>query len=65
MTRTLCDCGLFFLTHRVVFIKVLPLLVKLPHVYQSVLHLLQSPDLLPFTFSSDLDGWLAQHCISL
>lgn len=52
-------------THRVVFIKVLPLLVELPHVHQSVLHLLQSPDLLPFTFTANLDGRLTQHDVTL
>lgn len=53
------------LTHRVLFIAVLPLLVEFPHVHQAVLHLFQSPDLLPFAFPADLDGRLAQHYISL
>lgn len=54
-----------FLTYRVVFIKVLILLVNFPHVHHSVLHLLQSPDLLPLTFTADLDGWLTQYGVSL
>lgn len=56
---------LSLITHWIVFIEVLPLLVQLPHVHQPVLHLLQSPDLLPFTFTTHLDGRLAQHCITL
>lgn len=52
-------------THSVVFVKVLPLLVELPHVHQPVLHLLQSPDLLPFPLTPHLDGRLTQHDITL
>lgn len=52
-------------THWVVFIKVLPLLVEVPHVHQPVLHLLQSPDLFPFSFATDLDGRLTEHHVTL
>lgn len=55
-------------TYRVVLVMnvvVLPLLVQLPHVHQSVLHLLQTPDLLPSTPSPDLYGRFTEHCVPL
>ncbi len=56
------------LTHRVVLVMdvvVLPLLVELPHVNQTVLHLLQTPDLLPSTSTSNLNCWFTEYCIPL
>lgn len=44
---------------------VLPLLVQLPHVHQTILHLLQTPDLLPSTPTANLNGWFTEHCIPL
>ena len=44
---------------------VLPLLVKFSHVHQTVVHLLQTPDLFPSTPSSDLNRWFTEHCIPL
>lgn len=44
---------------------VLPLLVQLPHVHQTILHLLQTPDLLPTTPTSHLNCWFTEHCVPL
>lgn len=52
-------------SYRILFVILLPLLIELPHVYQSILHLLQSPDLLAFTFPPDLDGRFTQHSVTL
>lgn len=49
----------------VVLVIVLPFLVQLPHVHQTVLHLLQTPDLFPSATSSHLNCWLTEHSISL
>lgn len=46
-------------------VVVLPLLVQLSHVNQTVLHLLKTPDLLPSTPTSNLNCWFTEHCISL
>lgn len=52
-------------THRVVFIKVYPFLVEIPHVHQPVLHLLHCPNLLASPFTANLNGRLAQHHVTL
>lgn len=46
-------------------VVVLPLLVQLSHIDQTVLHLLQTPDLLPSTPTSNLNCWFTEHCIPL
>lgn len=46
-------------------VVVLPLLVQLSHVNQAVLHLLQTPNLLPSTPTSNLNCWFTEHCIPL
>lgn len=46
-------------------VVVLPFLVELPHVNQPILHLLQTPDLLPSTPTANLDGWFTEHCVPL
>lgn len=44
---------------------VLPFLVQLSHVNQAILHLLQAPDLLPSTATSNLNRWFTEHSIPL
>lgn len=56
------------LTHWVVMVMevvILPLLVQFSHVNQTVLHLLQTPDLFPSTPPSNLNRWFAEHSIPL
>lgn len=55
-------------THLVVLVMeeiVLPLLIKLSHVDQTILHLLQTPDLFPSASPPDLDGGFTEHRIPL
>lgn len=44
---------------------VLPLLVKFSHVHQTVLHLLQAPDLFASAPPSNLNGRFAEHRVPL
>lgn len=55
-------------TYRVVLVMdmvFLPLLVQLSHVHQTILHLLQTPDLLPSTPTPNLNCWFTEYCIPL
>lgn len=58
------NTGVIF-TYGIGFATALPLLVKIPHIYQTILQLFQRPNLFAFPFSSHLNSRLAENCTSL
>lgn len=53
------------ITYWGIFFTLLPLLIKVSHIQQPVVQFFQRPNLLPFSFSSHLDGRLTKERASL